>query len=591
MKRRGFLTLGVSAPVLFAQQAPQKPDPVELMLPGESPALALNHVGFTPKARKQVIFRYSGDFGPDEFTLRQLGGGSTLLEEKRPLKRYDSDVITCYSGDFSSVEREGMYQVTVGDETSVPFFIRPDVWRRTLPKAVGYYRLQRCGAAVPNVHPACHLDDGTVNSGSGQRTMDATGGWHDSGNLRKATGISLLSAVAMLRLARNLGEKWDPAGLASLYDEVRWGNRYFLKFRDSEGRVFNGTQSTGDADAHWTDNQPGTADDRALGIVKTSMDQAIFITLEAMLYQALRESDAPYAKICLDAATRCWQTAQHGGVSALELSWWTLAALELQRATRSAEIQTAAGQTANRLLALQNTTFIGDQKELRGFWRSSEQLEDTWRANELFNPIYSDPVWSALPAIALLEAATSLPEHPDAARWRDAVRLHLDEYAQPMTARSAYEIMPFGLYLGSPTSEVYRTFSGDLTYRYFMPVRRQPAWLGTTSHLECYALLFAMAAAAFNQKRYRDLAYSQLEWVMGANPFGACLMTGEGIRNPYPDSRFVGLIAGGLMSGIAGNARDEPVLDMENALDWRTAAYSSSHNAWYIWTHAVLERG
>ncbi|MGH9666310.1 MAG: hypothetical protein ACRD9L_17925, partial [Bryobacteraceae bacterium] len=87
-----------------------------------------------------------------------------------------------------------------------------------------------------------------------------------------------------------------------------------------------------------------------------------------------------------------------------------------------------------------------------------------------------------------------------------------------------------------------------------------------------------------------DLAYRQLEWIMGANPFGACLMTGEGLRNPYPHSRYVGLIPGGIMNGVAGNAGDEPILDTKNLLDWRTAEYWSPHNAFYEWAVSTLER-
>src|ERR1035437_3909245 len=136
----------------------------------------------------------------------------------------------------------------------------------------------------------------------------------------------------------------------------------------------------------------------------------------------------------------------------------------------------------------------------------------------------------------------------------------------------------------------YRPLAGDLTYRYFMPVRQQFWWLGMTSHLECYALLLAEAALAFGRAPYRDLAYRQLEWVMGANPFGACLMTGEGMRNPYPHSRFVGLIPGGIMNGIAGNAKDAPILDMQNGFDWRTTEYWSPHNAYYLWAVSTLAR-
>ena len=166
---------------------------------------------------------------------------------------------------------------------------------------------------------------------------------------------------------------------------------------------------------------------------------------------------------------------------------------------------------------------------------------------------------------------------PRAGAMLCALHLHLEEYLTPMAAHSAYAIVPFGVLLGSPTAETYRALAGELTYRYFMPVRKQSWWLSMTPHLECYALLLAEAAQMFGRTAYRDLAYLQLEWVMGANPFGACLMSGEGMRNPYPHSRFVGLIPGGIMNGIAGNAMHAPVLDMQSGFDWRTTEYWSPH--------------
>ena len=271
-----------------------------------------------------------------------------------------------------------------------------------------------------------------------------------------------------------------------------------------------------------------------------------------------------YADTCRAAAERCWNAAKHQGGSQ-ELAWWVLAAIELRRTAEAAAL-------GNQLLALQTTEFIANQKEVRGFWRMSERDRAP----------YTDAVHSALPPLALQELARALPEHRDAGRWRDAVRLHVEEYVLPMTAHSAYATMPFGVFLGSPTTETYRPLAGELTYRYFMPVRKQFWWLGMTSHLESYAVLLAGAG-------YRDLALRQLEWIMGANPFGACLMTGEGMRNPYPHSRFVGLIPGGIMNGIAGNAKDAPILDMEYGFDWRTTEYWSPHNAYYLWAVSALE--
>jgi hypothetical protein len=584
MDRRGFLGLGLATPSawLMAQQGPAREERVESMTPDETPGIALNHLGFLPGAAKRVVFRVAGEEGPANFTIRDIGGPRVPFRQTRKLEPYSSDVIRCLVGDFSDIRREGMYQVAIGDELSVPFFIRGDVWRRTLPKAVGYYRYQRCGVEVPGVHPACHLDDARRRD-NGQQ-VDVTGGWHDAGDLRKWLDATIMNLIALLRLARNLGEKWDLAGsgLKPILEEARWGNRYFLKMQDADGLVWADTAGgvNGDnSDNHWTDNQVGTDDDRYLNPAKNGRNQALFVCAEAMAAQAFEASDGAFAQTCRSAAERCWNASRRqGGV--LELAWWTLAALEMQRATKRAEFATEAARLANAVAALQTTEFVAGQKEVRGFWR----------ANDRAGTPYTDAVHSALPPLALLEAAQALSRHHDAGTWRDAVQLHLEEYVLPMAAHSAYGIVPFGVFLGSPTAETYRPLSGELTYRYFMPVRKQFWWLGTTSHLECNATLLAEAARVFEHEPYRRLAYRQLEWVMGANPFGACLMTGEGMRNPFPHSRYVGLIPGGIMNGIAGNRKDAPVLDTEYGFDWRTTEYWSPHNAWYLWSVSTLEQ-
>ncbi|HPQ16711.1 MAG TPA: glycoside hydrolase family 9 protein, partial [Bryobacteraceae bacterium] len=319
------------------------------------------------------------------------------------------------------------------------------------------------------------------------------------------------------------------------------------------------------------DNKIGTADDRYINTAKNPTIQAMFTGMQAMAAQAFRSTDAEYAAQLLAASQRCWEANKRGSRSA-ELAWWARAAAELYRATGNDRWQTEAVALGRRLLELQETRFVGGQKLVRGFWRTGPNQSEP----------YTDAVHASLPPLVLLELAETFDEHPDAKRWLDAVRLHLSEYVAPMCARSAYGILPFGIFIGSPTPESYRPLAGELTYRYFMPVRKQYWWVGTTSHLLSYAYLLARAARVLKDNAWRDLAYRQMEWVMGANPFGACLMTGEGIRNPYPHSRFVGLIIGGIMNGIGGNVRDEPVLDTENGYDWRTTEYWSPHNAYYI---------
>jgi hypothetical protein len=581
MNRREFL-LGLAAPAAgAAQKGPPVPERVEKLTAPPKPAIALNHLGFLPSARKKFVYRLTEGEAPTEFAMRDVSGYPKRFEISKPLRKVESDIGPLLMGDFTQIERPGMYQVTAGGERSVQFFIRPDLWKRTLPKAVSYHYAQRCGMAVPGVHPACHLDDARRRD-NGQ-FVDLTGGWHDAGDLRKWMTATMMNGFGLLHLARSLGDGWDEgaAGARVLLDEMRWGNRYFLKMQDTDGRIWAdvaGGVNGDNSDNHWTDNEEGNADDRYLNVRKRGETQAMWVALQAMVAQAFRPTDPGYAQACLAAGVRCWGANKPGG-STGELSWWTIAAAELYRATKKAEFAETAARLGGTLLELQQTSYAGGQKLVRGFWRAKPDTQEP----------YADAVYAATPAIALLELASALPENADSVRWRDAVRLHIDEYVLPMTNRSAYRIMPFGVFYGSPTPEKYRPLAGELTYRYFLPTRQRSWWLGTTSVLGSYAALLSDASRVLGKPECRDLALKQLEWIMGANPFGACLMTGEGMRNVFPHSRFVGSIPGGIVNGIAGNPDDEPVLDTEYGGDWRTAEYWSPHNAYYLWAVGNLE--
>ena len=145
---------------------------------------------------------------------------------------------------------------------------------------------------------------------------------------------------------------------------------------------------------YWTDNQPGTADDRYLNPAKSGRNQALFIAFEAMMAQAFQKTDPAYARACLEAATRCWK-AWKRGAAAIDRGWAVLGDIALWRATGRDEYAASATRTGGLLLALQNTEHIGNQKRVRGFWRASETDP---------SPL-ADAVHPALPALALLELA------------------------------------------------------------------------------------------------------------------------------------------------------------------------------------------
>lgn len=578
MERRTFLhglaAFGSGAAALNAQEGPPRSDPVERMLPGPEPAIALCHVGFLPSARKRLVVRSDQS---RSFQIFDIGSGPRFHIE-HPLTSVSSDLGPARLGDFSDVTRPGLYQIRVGEELSPPFFIRSDAWRRVLPTVVSYHRVQRCGVAVPNVHPVCHLDDARRRD-NGQH-VDTTGGWHDAGDLRKWMDATMMNAFGLLAIARHLGAGWDLAGsgLLPLEEELHWGNVYFLKMQDADGRVWAdvaGGLNGDNSDNHWTDNTIGTPDDRYLNPAKPGVVQAMFTTMQAMYAQQFKQSDAAYSSKCLTASGRCWNANAHAGDTA-EMSWWILAAIERHRAEPGEDVGRAGEQLANDLAALQ---YLAKDQSISGFWPMSRTDSEP----------YKHAVYGGWPAFALLQAADAFPSSPAVSRWRDAVRRYIEGYVIPLSERSAYGFVPFGIFRGSETPERYRSLSGDFTYRFFMPVRKQFWWQGLNAQLASHALLLAAASRDFHQPAWRDLAYRQLEWIFGANPFGASLASGIGVRNPYPHSRYAGIIPGGIMNGICGNADDEPVLDTGFTGTWRTNEYWSPHVGYFEWAQAVLE--
>src|SRR5271157_2067365 len=311
MKRRQFIGTVTALPLipnlLHAQEGPPPlGERVEEMTAPNWPTINCNHLGFRPRVgNKSLVVRALASPAPTEYQLRDVSEGSFGFT--RPLKKESgSDFGPCLTADFTDLERPGLYQITIGNERSVQFAIRDDVWRRTLTKAVGYYRYQRCGVEVPGVHPACHLDDARRRD-TGEH-VDTVGGWHDAGDLRKWMDVTMLNGVALLNLYKNnpLPRPGDPTH-DQVLEEVRFGNRYFLKMQDADGKIWAdvaGGVNGDNSDNHWTDNIIGTPDDRYLNPHKRQGTAAIFTTLEALAGQCYEATDPAYARQCLNAAIR-----------------------------------------------------------------------------------------------------------------------------------------------------------------------------------------------------------------------------------------------------------------------------------------------
>jgi glycosyl hydrolase family 9/cellulase-like Ig domain-containing protein len=503
--------------------------------------------------------------------------------------------------DFSDWRRPGMYQIQIGENTarSVPFTIAEDVYIKTFKLAFGYYPCQRCGVAVPGYHPACHMDDAVLR-GTGEH-VDATGGWHDAGDVRKWMRTSLPAVYNLLDVHERLRLDWHTLRRPwdDLLDEVRWEGDYYLKMQNpATGEVYNdvagGIDSSDNSDNRWSDNIVGSGDDRRLNPRIVPEIQWGFVAVQLRMAWAFRQLDAEYARRCLRAAERCLAhlPAEPTGDVVLD-STAVLAFRELYRHSRDARHRARAHALAESLLGCQEQQFAHNQNAVRGYFYT-----DTTKTR-----LFKRHCQSALPIQALATLALDWPDDAQTAAYLEAVRMYVRDYASPMTSRSGFGIVPHGLYLLPPMGGGRsRALAGDLTYRYFKwneassleaaAEERETFEHGGTSHLLDHAVALLMAWRLTGDTVARHLAMKQIEWVMGANPLGICLMLGGGINTPYPHATQVGIIPGGIYNGFIGHGEDVPfVADEAIVEDWSSTEYWCQHNALYMRIVALLYEG
>ena len=176
--------------------------------------------------------------------------------------------------DFSPAVRPGRYVLKLGDVRSLPFTIGHRPYAQLSADLLEFMRQQRCGFN-PWLGTNCHPADGRTAYGplpAGSQ-VDATGGWHDAGDLLKYL-ITSGNATAQMLLAHQLGVEQQAKsevrnskfesnpiseahnassnsgfGLRSsfgsrtsdfgLLDEARWGVDWLLKMHPATNQLYH----------------------------------------------------------------------------------------------------------------------------------------------------------------------------------------------------------------------------------------------------------------------------------------------------------------------------------------------------------------
>lgn len=542
-----------------------------------------NHIGYLTRGSKKFLVESNVHSIKPEFHLRDLSIAGENRAFQGQLKEFQGDFGRYYVGDFSAHTRPGKYRLVVSREglrasISSHVFTIADDYRDVVDKGVGYFAAQRCGPSTTGYHSPCHLDDG-IRLANGQ-FQELVGGWHDANDLLKLSRNLLIGLTGLLRVAE---KSPDNKLKARIFEEARWGNLFFLKIQNSEGAYCVNGFGGNDVGNKWTDNIPGTADDRPAVLDPGPPHmQHSFIAAQTHLATLYKAWDAPYTKVCFDAALRCFNWVKtREPQTYLDFGTGAEAGARLYLATGDRRYLDYALKMAEGYAGLQETG--GGPQAVRGYF-----YQDASRSRTvLYHGI------EPLAAIGFCEMIEALKGKMDVSRWEKALALHCDSYLLPMAGLNAFGIVPSQVNLKEPHpgSRSYRGTS----YVYFeFPQRRPGFYQGNSTNMAGTGIVLCYARRILGSEKYEHQAQRMLDWILGLNPFDLSMMIGVGLKNPpmwlapeFLPNPQVTDIPGAVVNGIAGDEQDRP--DMQGGA-WQTCEVWTPHVAQTMWLANELSR-
>lgn len=219
---------------------------------------------------------------------------------------------------------------------------------------------------------------------------------------------------------------------------------------------------------------------------------------------------------------------------------------------------------------------------------SKQTLNSNYPGSFVFREGDSKPFFHAaeagLPYIALMEADKVLSETSLSDKIQGALAKAF-EFELKITAET---FNPFGYarqYVQGDDEEAHSTF--------FYPHKNPSGywWQGENARLASLASAVWIYLSDYSVpdellKNLNYFAASQLNWILGLNPYNMCMLQGHGRNNPkyeiaYPPT------AGGICNGITGGYEDELGIDfaplgLEGDQNWRWSEQWIPHAAWYL---------
>ncbi|MBS1916769.1 MAG: glycoside hydrolase family 9 protein [Bacteroidetes bacterium] len=578
--------------------------------------IVTNHVGYEDNLAKRAIIVSDSAITAKIFQLVNTSTGKTVFSgpivysgKVDKWKNYIFRVI-----DFSKFTTDGSYQLQVSNAgkiiSSYPFRIEKNILERsTLSDVVYYFKGQRSSGLLDKADH--HLSTGKLKD-----SIDAHGGWYDAtgdygkhlSHLTFSTYFNpqqiSLTVYGLLKTYRELikrkGTDFRQYNRRIL-DEAMYGADYLARVQAPGGSFYRSVSAPG----------PGKfAKDRNISAeskgytIKKNKDQSFGAGLQNAeddwrSYQCSYRSGAGIAIAALALASTfdtCGDYTNADYLRAAENAFAFLekanvpmtndgkenivddycalsAATELYKATKKEHYRLSAEKSAQQLM---------------NRLCSWKKYADYWRADDKDRPFFH-PSDAGLPVVSLMD-------------FYQVVSPEMQNHIKAIVRRSLEHELSITHEVNNPfgyARQLVQDTSGNRRSSFFFPHGSEaaPWWQGENARLGSLATAARMAANIFeDDKLFHDslenFALDQLNWILGLNPFDACMLQGTGHNNPAYE--FFGTFEysnapGGIVNGITSGLNDEHDIDFDLSyaqtgkdFDWRWVEQWLPHATWYM---------
>lgn len=461
----------------------------------------INQLGYELYGPKTAVV--TGVSQSEYFSLADCATDKIMLTGQLSEPAFDeASGETSAIADFSSFRLPGRYYIKIGRKRSYEFEIkeRPYSGLKTTMLQGFYYN--RCGevseenpAVIPEyAHPKCHCEPAELIENR-ERTLDVSGGWHDSGSYVKAVPSACIALGHMLYAYKMFPAEFCSRGsipgaspdLPDILAECKTELVWLLKMQSRSGGVYHKVSTQNVSVFARPEN------DHELQLVAPVSFQATacFTAVAALASGIYEEFDKDFADLLQSAAFSGWI--------------WLSSCNEPQHFVNPAEFtHTSSGDIRPKNLT--DTLFwtVCELYSLTGeesFRKKIHQLYKNVCATEF-------TCFGAGGFGALAYITTD--------KMKD---LEVDRHI-----RLQYRIEADNI-IGLSENNGFRTAQSLSEYNYF-----------TNINILNRAMVLIVANIFFHSREYVNAAADQFDYILGKNPLGQCFVTGVGenpVRNPH----------------------------------------------------------